>query len=275
VSGRSTEGGGIASDVLIATGCSAGYGAPVRPVVSDIDVTVSAGEIVTIVGRSGSGKSTLLLALSGLRAVASGTVTIDGTPVTRGDRRVGLVLQHYGLFPWYTVRDNVALGTRVGRRAGDRRSARSERDEARSRVSAMLQRVGLGGKADRFPSELSGGEQQRVALARTLLLEPRALLLDEPFSALDALTREELQDQLLDLLSESRTAAIMVTHSMDEAAYLGDRVGILVDRDGPSRLRLVESSLPRDLRGTERRTSRQYAEASASLRRRFREALGA
>ena len=135
---------------------------------------------------------------------------------------------------------------------------------------------GSRGKASRYPRELSGGEQQRVALARTLVLEPRVLLLDEPFSALDALTREELQDQLIELLGGRRIAAVMVTHSIDEAVYLGDRVGVLVDGVGPARLELMDNPFaPTAALAESRRTSADYADACARARRWFREALGA
>ncbi|MFW5744027.1 MAG: ABC transporter ATP-binding protein, partial [Spirochaetota bacterium] len=211
---------------LEASACRAGYAvsgaAPPQPVFEHLDLTVETGELVTVVGRSGSGKSTLLLVLSGLKQPSEGRVSVDGSAVGRGDPRIGLVLQHYGLFPWYTVLDNVVLGMRI-RRGGTPGPAAYER------AQSMLARLGLEGKEDRYPRDLSGGEQQRVALARTLVLEPRVLLLDEPFSALDALTREELQDRLLVLLADARVAAVMVTHSIEEAVYLGTRVGILAD----------------------------------------------
>ncbi|MFW6291006.1 MAG: ABC transporter ATP-binding protein [Spirochaetota bacterium] len=266
--------------LLVADGCSAGYPRLAQPVFSNVGLSVEPGEVVTIVGRSGSGKSTLLLALSGLQALSGGSVTIEGTPVRRGDPRVGLVLQHYGLFPWYTVRENVVLGLKLARRGERfRTSGRLDRSDAggtSDRVREALTRVGLAGKESRYPRELSGGEQQRVALARTLVLEPRVLLLDEPFSALDALTREELQDQLIDLLSGRQIAVVMVTHSIDEAIYLGDRVGLLVNGDGPARLDLMDNpSPPKGTRAESRRTSAHFADACARARRWFREALGA
>ena len=268
--------------LLVADDCSVGYPRLAQPVVSNIYLSVEPGELVTIVGRSGSGKSTLLLALSGLKQLSVGSVTIGEMPVRRGDPRVGLVLQHYGLFPWYTVSENVALGLRLARRNEGRRTSghrlRAEVDTAGAsdRVRDALARVGLVGKESRYPRELSGGEQQRVALARTLVLEPRVLLLDEPFSALDALTREELQDQLIELLGGREIAAVMVTHSIDEAVYLGDRVGVLVDGEGPARLDLMDNPFPPDGRRAEsRRTSAEFADACARARRWFREALGA
>ena len=278
---------------LEASACRAGYAAshasPPQPVFEQLDLAVETGELVTVVGRSGSGKSTLLLVLSGLKQPTAGRVTVDGSAVGRGDARVGLVLQHYGLFPWYTVLDNVVLGMRIRRRG-------APGSDAIARARGILSRLGLEGKEHRFPVELSGGEQQRVALARTLVLEPRVLLLDEPFSALDALTREELQDRLLVLLADTRVAAVMVTHSIEEAVYLGSRVGILADRAGgtePSRLVLVDNPAPpspaaategrdpavgpsrRMTASVDRRTDPAYLRACAAMRARFREELDA
>jgi ABC-type nitrate/sulfonate/bicarbonate transport system ATPase subunit len=279
--------------MLVAAGCSARYDAdaipgarrtPGAPVFEDIGLRVDSGELLTVVGRSGSGKSTLLLVLAGLKEPSTGEVTIDGIAISRGDPRVGLVLQHFGLLPWYTVIENVTLGMRI-RRAG------SDPDRT-GRARAMLDRIGLSGKEHRYPRELSGGEQQRVALARTLVLEPEVLLLDEPFSALDALTREELQEQLLTLLDGTQTAGVMVTHSIDEAVYLGGRVGILsgaaptaaaasaapaqsVPR--PSRLLLVDNPAPPSAGEADagRRTDPSYLNACATVRDRFREAFHA
>lgn len=277
--------------VLEASDCRAEYPPPrdeaPQPVFDRLDLTVDTGELVTVVGRSGSGKSTLLLVLSGLKEPSAGRVSVDGNAVGRGDPRIGLVLQHYGLFPWYTVLDNVVLGMRIRRRG-------APGPDAHEHARSMLGRLGLEGKEDRFPRELSGGEQQRVALARTLVLEPRVLLLDEPFSALDALTREALQDQLLSLLAEAHVAAVMVTHSIEEAVYLGDRVGMLarpgrgpgepsVARGGaPSTLVLVPNPAPPVARDAtpaaahvDRRTDPSYLSACAAMRERFREELGA
>jgi ABC-type nitrate/sulfonate/bicarbonate transport system ATPase subunit len=251
------------------------------PVVVDIDLSLGAGELLTIVGRSGSGKSTLLLVLAGLLRPMRGTVSLQGREVARGDRRVGLVLQHYGLFPWYKVMDNVLLGRRI-------RGGRPKAEERR-RAEEVLAGLGLADTGDRYPRELSGGEQQRVALARTLMLEPDLLLLDEPFSALDAITREELQDLLLDLLDPAGMAAVMVTHSIDEAVYLGDHVGILQESDAGASLQVHPNPAPPHRGVTpratpagagrpgapspaERRTDPDYLAACSELRRRFQEA---
>lgn len=201
-------------------------GYPDHPVLAGLGVDLRAGETLAVIGRSGSGKSTLLRGLAGLQRLDAGSVVLDGQPIQRGDRRIALVLQHYGLFPWYTALENVALGLAVRQRAGRLRAALRD-GEARDTAMEALSRIGLSDFAARYPRELSGGQQQRVALARSLVTEPRLLLLDEPFSALDAITREQLQDLLLEQLADAEVVCVLVTHSVAEAAYLGHRIGIL------------------------------------------------
>lgn len=183
-----------------------------------VSIRVAPGRTECVIGPSGCGKTTLLLAACRLREPDAGEVLLDGTPVAAGDPRVGLVLQQYGLLPWLTAAGNAVLGLRV------RGMPRRDRSAA---AAALLARVGLAARAGSYPSGLSGGEQQRVAIARALSLSPRLLLLDEPFSALDALTRESLQDLLISLMAERLMGAVLVTHSMDEAAYLGDGISLL------------------------------------------------
>jgi NitT/TauT family transport system ATP-binding protein len=195
---------------------AAGYGG--SPVVEVSRLEVAPGGTECIVGPTGCGKTTLLLSIAGLRPPMRGTVELSGEPVRRGDRRVALVLQEHGLFPWLTVRENVGIGLRL----------RGVPHEVRTRiVDAELGRMGLSSEGGRFPVSLSGGQRQRVAVARSLVLEPELLLLDEPFSSVDALTRETLQDILVGSLAGRRTACVLVTHDIGEAVLLGTAVSIL------------------------------------------------
>ncbi|HZW75585.1 MAG TPA: ABC transporter ATP-binding protein, partial [Caldimonas sp.] len=186
-----------------------------------VTLEVAPGEIVAIVGGSGCGKSTLLRAVSGLDRPTSGTVTLDGAPITQPHEKIGIVFQEPRLLPWLAVKDNVGFGL-DGCPAAERRE----------RVIAALERVGLTEKARMWPRELSGGQAQRVAIARALVPRPEVLLLDEPFSALDAFTRVDLQDHLLDLWSDLRPTLLLVTHDVDEAVVLADRIMVMRSRPG-------------------------------------------
>lgn len=200
---------------LIDAHVSLGSGRHRQQVLAGIDLDVRPGEIVAIVGPSGSGKSTLLSVLAGLLPLESGRLD-TGT----GTHRPAIVFQQPLLLPWATVAQNVALGLRYRRQ-------RVRRAERRARARAVLAQLGIGHLADRFPAELSGGQAQRVAIARTMVTEPSVLLLDEPFGALDPRTRRELQDWLLDLRSRLGLTVVLVTHDIDEALLLGDRVAVL------------------------------------------------
>ncbi|MFD8570336.1 ABC transporter ATP-binding protein [Streptomyces sp. NPDC059639] len=188
-----------------------------RRVLHDLSLTVPDGQLLCVVGPSGCGKSTLLRTIAGLLPVHAGTVTVDGTPVTGVPDRLAVVFQDYGrsLLPWLTVRDNVALPLR---RQGLRRADR------RARAEALLDRVGLAAAARSHPWQLSGGMQQRVAIARALVVRPSLLLMDEPFGSLDAQTREDLEDLLLEVHRTDGTTIVFVTHDIDESVYVGDRV---------------------------------------------------
>ena len=188
-----------------------------------LSLTVDAGEIVAVIGGSGCGKSTLLRLLSGLDHATRGTVGVDGATITEPHPAVGIVFQEPRLLPWLTVADNVGFGL-----------AELPAAERRQRVAEALTRVGLTGYAERWPRELSGGQGQRVAIARALVARPAVLLLDEPFSALDAFTREELQDHLLDLWADHRPTMVLVTHDIEEALVLASR--IVVMRPNPGRV---------------------------------------
>lgn len=198
-----------------------------------VSMHVQPGEIVVVVGGSGCGKSTLLRLVCGLDQPTHGTVALDGLTIAAPHEKIGIVFQEPRLLPWLTVADNVGFGL------ADR--TRAERDK---RVAAALSRVGLSDKARAWPRELSGGQAQRVAIARALVVRPEVLLLDEPFSALDAFTRADLQDHLLDLWADLKPTLLVVTHDVDEAIVLGDRV--IVMRPLPGRLyEEIETDLPR------------------------------
>lgn len=195
------------------------------------DIEIERGSFVAIVGRSGCGKSTLLRLLAGLELPTTGSVTVDGG--ADPGRSIRYVFQSYGesLFPWLTVGSNIEFGLRHAH--GDRRALRLLGAEARQAlVENHLDEVGLGGRASHFPSELSGGMQQRLAIARALASGPDILLLDEPFSAVDALSRANMQDLLLRIWQERKLTVAFVTHDIDEALYLADRVIVMKEHGG-------------------------------------------
>ncbi|MFE7773408.1 ABC transporter ATP-binding protein [Streptomyces sp. NPDC057445] len=188
-----------------------------------IDLSIAAGEFVVVVGPSGCGKSTLLDLLAGLTAPSSGRILLDGEPVTGPGTDRGIVFQQYALLPWRTAQGNVEFGLEA---TGVPRRERAER------ARAHLELVGLSGFEDRHPHELSGGMRQRVAIARSLAYDPDVLLMDEPFAALDAQTRESLQDELLQIWQRTGKTIVFITHGIEEAVYLGQRVAVLTSRPG-------------------------------------------
>jgi ABC-type nitrate/sulfonate/bicarbonate transport system ATPase subunit len=209
------------------------------PIFEGFSWRVEQGEVWSILGPSGCGKSTLLLLLAGLQHPQQGTISAQGEPLTRPRPNTALVLQDYGLLPWATLRDNVTLGLRIRRLYGpDGRHAPRTRplDTAtvERRGTQWLQRLDIEDVADQRPSQVSGGQRQRAAIARALVLEPDLLLMDEPFAALDAPTRESLQTLTLDLAAEARLTVILVTHSIEEAAFIGQNVLLL--RHPPNRI---------------------------------------
>lgn len=188
-----------------------------------ITLDVARGEFLSIVGPSGCGKSTLLDLLGGLTTPTSGQILLDGTPISGPGLDRGLVFQQYALLPWRTAQENVEFGLEAkGLRKAERRAVAAEH----------LELVGLSSFADRYPHELSGGMKQRVAIARSLAYQPDVLLMDEPFAALDAQTRESLQDELLRIWRTTGTTVVFITHGIDEAVYLGQRVAVLTSRPG-------------------------------------------
>ena len=194
----------------------------VLPVLEDVSLQVGAGASCAVIGPSGCGKTSLLFLLAGLLEPTAGTVRVAD------HSRTGVILQHYGLLPWKSVAANIALGLRL---------QGADRERTRARVDELLVEMDLAAFADHFPGQLSGGMQQRVALARALATEPRLLLMDEPLSALDALTRERLQHTILGVWQRHRVTMVLVTHSIEEAVFLGQTVVVLTSR--PARVAAV------------------------------------
>jgi len=197
------------------------------PVFQDFSWTAGRGEAWAVLGPSGCGKTTLLYLLAGLRFPDSGQVCIDGQPLLRPRPHTGLILQDYGLLPWATVRQNAELGLRVRTFYGpDGKHAPGE-FQPQIDLDPWLERLGLAPFKDKYPGQLSGGQRQRTAIARTLALKPDLLLMDEPFSSLDASTRSGLQNLTLELWSEQSLTLVIVTHAIEEAAVLGQHILLL------------------------------------------------
>src|SRR6187200_75887 len=200
-----------------------------------IDITMAAGEFVCLIGASGCGKSTLLRVVAGFEEPTTGEVLVGAKPVTAPGSDRGMVFQDYALFPWMTVRQNIGFGPR---------QRQLPRKEVEDIADEFVKLVGLEHAANRYPSQLSGGMKQRVAIARVLANNANILLMDEPFGALDALTREQLQRELLQIWARTRVTIIFVTHSVEEAALLADRVVVM--SAGPGRIESdIEIDLPR------------------------------
>ena len=204
----------------------------------NVDLQVRNQEVLCVVGPSGCGKTTLLRCIGGLLAPSSGQVFINGLAVDCPREGVAIVFQHFGLLPWKSVVDNVAFGLRI---AGAPRAMIAER------LDHYIQLVGLAGFENHYPYQLSGGMQQRVGLARALAIDPEILLMDEPFASVDAQTREVLQEELLQLHERERKTMIFITHSIDEAIILGDRVAVMASRPGRIKeILTMDFARPRD-----------------------------
>jgi len=218
------------------------------------------GLIHSLIGPSGCGKSTLLYLIAGLLYTSSGEIRIQGEIPRPGRRQTGIILQNHGLFPWKTAWQNLALGLEI----------RGEKKKGiQDKVARILKTLGLEGREHSYPKELSGGEKQRLAIGRALVLKPDLLLLDEPFSALDAMSRERLQDHLWELQHEHSSdrpelTVVLVTHSIEEAVFLSDRIHIM-DHQGGIR------SLSNETSGPGGRTNSSYFESCVSLRKQFEE----
>lgn len=192
-------------------------------VLKDVSLTIEKGEVIAILGKSGCGKSTLLNCIGGFESVNTGQLLLDGQPITKPSKRCVMLMQNYGLLPWRSVRKNVELGLE---------GSNLSKQEVEARVNRYLDMVGLADRAKALPSELSGGMQQRVAIARALAIQPEVILMDEPFGALDTFTRYYLQDELMDIQQREKMTIILVTHDIDEAIYLADRIFIMKPNPG-------------------------------------------
>ena len=207
-----------------------GIGARRTHALQNIDLDIAAGEFVTLVGASGCGKSTLLRTLGGLEEYADGSIDCDGRPVDGPGPNRAMVFQSYSLYPWLTVRENVRFCRKLHFHRDHATSASVE--EASGRSDALIALMGLSHVVNAYPSELSGGMQQRVAIARALMVKPDVLLMDEPFGALDAQTREVMHDLMRHLYLLEKTTVVFVTHDVEEAIYLGQRVVVMAPRPG-------------------------------------------
>ncbi len=234
----------------------------VNEITKDVSLDLGEHEFVSVVGPSGCGKTTLLRAASGLRIPSGGELLFEGQPITDVPPGIAIVFQEYNksLFPWLTIGKNVAMGAR----------AYAPDDQAR-RVEKALNQVGLSGFATRYPWELSGGMQQRAALARAMVSNPRVLMMDEPFASVDALTRNHLEDVVQRLWIDSNFSALMVTHDVGEAVYLSDRIFVLSARPSTI-LAEIEVDLPRPRSQLETRKMLRFVELQAEVLERVEEA---
>ena len=233
------------------------------PLFENFSLEVSRGETWAILGPSGCGKTTLLYLLAGLRFPTGGAIEIDGEHLARPRPRSGLILQDYGLLPWSTVRENVELGLRVRKFYGDDGKHAPVNFQPENSIDYWLERLGIREVADQYPSQISGGQRQRTAIARTLALEPDLLLMDEPFSSLDAITREDLQNLTLSLCKENNLTLVVVTHAIEEAVVLGKKI-LLLD--------VAPASIPNIFENptvgiANQRESKEYQELCSQLRR--------
>ncbi|RLM90669.1 ABC transporter ATP-binding protein [Haloarcula sp. Atlit-7R] len=228
---------------------------------SGVSLSVREGEFCCIVGPSGCGKTTLLRTIAGLEDTDSGSILVDDDRVTEPGLDRGMVFQEYALFPWLTVRGNIRFG--LDRPACDC-------PDCEGRIRELVDLVGLSGFEDAYPKELSGGMKQRVGIARALAVDPEILLLDEPFGSVDARTRDRLHDELLDIWAETRQTVVFVTHDIDEAVKLADRVVVLDDDPGT-----VQSTVTVDIDRPRERTSHRFVEYVARIRTELGQTPGA
>lgn len=221
--------------------------------ISGINLTIPEGGTLAVIGPSGCGKSTLLKAVAGLIPEYEGTIKINGDELNPKKQTIGFMPQNYGLLPWRTVIDNIRLGMKI---------KRAPELLDRKVLKKLMRQLGIEGLGHRYPAELSGGQQQRVALARVFALQPDVLLMDEPFSALDAITREEMQDVFLKLWQKNNVSTIFVTHYVEEALYLGQRIAVLSASSGNIN-RIVDNPL---FGGKDIRQNPEFFEMSLKLK---------
>lgn len=235
-----------------------------------VNLDIAANEFVTLVGASGCGKSTLLRCIGGLEELSSGEIRVDGHPVSGPGVDRAMVFQHYSLYPWLTVMENIKFSRRL--KAHREGITSSDVETASGRADALLSLMGLNHAALAYPDQLSGGMQQRVAIARALLPKPDILLLDEPFGALDAQTREVMHDLILHIFKLEKTTNVFVTHDVEEAIYLGQRVVLMAPR--PGRIDTIyEVPLPAE-RDQDMKLSPEFIRLKKEILQRIRETSG-
>lgn len=236
----------------------------------DINLAVGSNEFVTFVGASGCGKSTLLRCIGGLETLSSGTIKVDGVPVSSPGVDRAMVFQHYSIYPWLTVMENIKFTRLLKVKRTDITS--SDVETASGRADALLDLMGLTHVRNAYPNQLSGGMQQRVAIARALLPRPKILLMDEPFGALDAQTREVMHDMILHVSKLEKTTIVFVTHDVEEAIYLGQRVVLMAPR--PGRIdNIYQINLPA-LRNQDMKLSPEFLQQKKEILVRIRETAG-
>jgi NitT/TauT family transport system ATP-binding protein len=240
------------------------------PALQDVNLAVEDGEFVTLVGASGCGKSTLLRILAGLEHHSSGSVHCNGAAITGPSADRAMVFQHYSLYPWLNVMDNIKFSRRL--RVNRENLSSSDVETASGRADALLDLIGLSKVAKAYPNQLSGGMQQRVAIARALMGQPAMLLMDEPFGALDAQTREVMHDLILHIHRIEKTTIVFVTHDVDEAIYLGQRVVLMQPR--PGRIHSMYPVFLPARRNQEMKHAPEFRALKAEILARIRESSG-